>query len=163
MPVCPHCKTQQARRRLNACPGCGKPIQVVDGEWIAEYGDISPSTVILNHFCDLVSEQQSARAGCEITYRIPRRGNIWRREIHIAQALFVEADSDMELALKSLNRLFTDPQFAWRSRNSLLLLRRDYSLSLAIERGLRTKRAAQADREAHFFDSVSERAQIFSD
>lgn len=133
MPICPNCNTQQARRKEGACPNCAIPILIHDGEWFA-HGAESPGMILLEHFEQRASERQSLLRDTTIHFQIPRKGLSFQRELVAARQLLTRAGNNLELALRTIDVLYSNATFSWKNRSSLLQLHFDFDLALVIDR-----------------------------
>ena len=160
MPDCPVCHTDVKRRQDGKCPSCAVPLVSVDGEWI-DASETSPGVILLRYFETLVSRQQSATAGVPVTWHIPPRGATYRMELALAGRL-VKETGDLQLAVAALGLLFTRKQFCWKTYTSLLQLKRDFSLALAIASAQRDAEDTERRLQQEALESLRSREDLFN-
>lgn len=161
MPLCPSCKTNQSKRTQGACPECGEPVELFNGRWYRTSVG-TPTVSLVEEFERLVTAKQSAGRKVPVVFRFPRKASGYRTELSQAEILLDLADGDYDLALHALNLLFTEDQFRWKSHVSLLYLKKDFLLALAISRSERKASEQEAQRNTRVIDRLMEQEDIFS-
>ncbi len=159
MPPCPKCGLDIKRRKAGACPVCSTDLQASVEGWV-DVSAASSSVLLLSHFEELVSRQQSAISKTQVVWKIPRRGLTYRTELVLAKQLVHEA-GDLDMAFVALDLLFTRKQFAWKTYTSLMQLRRDYSVALAIATAELDAEEAEARRRYDTLASLRSRENLF--
>lgn len=161
MPVCPACHTEQTRRVAGGCPNCGISVNVYKGNWFrTSLG--SPNAALLHHFEKLVSKQLS-KGDVQVNFTIPRKNKMrYNRELATAERLLDAANYDYSLATDTLELLFTDKRFSWKSKDSLLWLERDFTTALAIVRAIRAQEEHKKREEQTLVRNVLAKEDIFS-
>ena len=86
----------------------------------------------------------------------------YRRELVGAERLLALADYDYDLAAESLDMLFSDRRFNWRMRQSLLWLKNDFLITMAIAKADRAERQAQQARAEQAYQAAMTQENIFS-
>ena len=160
MPICPSCKQEFDRRKNGECPGCGTAVQNYNGRWYREEIG-SPTIAILEHFEKRVSMKQRAERDAPVNYRIPRKGDRFRRELVVAERLLDSAD-DIDVVLKTIDFLFDDRQFNFKSRSSLMGIEKDFGLAMAIVIAVQEAEEAKRKQDTSAIDKILRRENIFS-
>lgn len=161
MPTCPQCKTEQTKRKNDACPNCGTEVSVYAGMWFrTELG--SPTAALVEHFEDLVSKRQSAKVKANVIFRIPRKSSTFRRELRGAEALLELAEWDFELARDALTHLFENTEYSWKSWTTLLYLKNEFILALGVVKALKEEREKKEAHSNSIFDQIMAQEDLFS-
>jgi hypothetical protein len=160
MAICPACQTEQKKREAGVCPNCRVKIEIHGGRWFRA-GMGSPNAALLEQFEKRVSESLSAGREVPVIYRIPRKGVRFRRELAVAERLIEAADYDYTLAVETLDVLFADRRFNWKTRDSLLWIERDYNLALAIARSNREAARLQLEKEQKAVKGILKKENLF--
>jgi hypothetical protein len=161
MAVCPYCKTDQTKRKGDACPNCGGEVEIYKGFWFRS-GLGSPTVAILERFEDLVSRRLGEGRQLKVSFSIPRKGLRYKRELVVAERLLVSAGYDFDLVLACLEILFTDKEFSWKARDTLLYIETDFNTALAIARAIRSKEEANRLIEQRALESILNQEDIFN-
>lgn len=160
MPICPTCKKESARRKNEGCPECGQLVEVHDGHWF-KYGTGSPAARLLHEFENRVSQQLSASRGVRVLFSIDAKGPRYKREMSAAHQMLVECKYDLDLALATLDILFTDNDFNWKTRSSMLDLYRDIPRAIAIATAILTEAQTEAQKNTALFNKLMAEEDIF--
>jgi hypothetical protein len=161
MPLCPECRTEQSRRVRGTCPNCHMPVEAYDGMWYRA-GTGSPAVAILRYFEDKVSTAMSVGRPNKVVFIIPKIGSRYQRELAASQRLLKSANFDIDLVKETLNILFSDRRFSWKTRNSLLWINGDFTLAMAVALANREAALKRQAEEAKVLQSVLVREDIFS-
>lgn len=155
MPVCPECRTDQARRVQGECPNCNTPVSLYKGRWYrTENGN--PAVQILECFERLYSKKLSSQRDKPIRFNFPRKSPQYHRNMVIAEKLLEEADFDIDTTVEALRLLFEDNHFSWKSFSSLLMVRNDWPTAVALARSNIEDKRRRKDSERTFFDRLPE-------
>jgi hypothetical protein len=160
MPVCPVCHIKQERRVGGACPNCGAQVEVHKGLWYRA-GLGSPSVAILKHFEKRVSQSLSYGCSNPVIFTIPRKGIRYKRELVTAERLLNDCDGDYDLAIASLDVLFDDNKFNWKTRDTLLYIEPEFLVALAIAKADQEIKREKERREAQALAQIMNREDIF--
>lgn len=160
MPVCPVCKTEQKKRKNDACPNCGTRIEIHDGLWY-HLGSGSPSLRIVRHLEKRVTESVNRGRERKIIFTIPEKSAQFKRELVTASRYIDQAGGDVDLVIETLDILFTHKRFSWRSWTSLIGMR-DFSLALAIAKANRDQVAAKNTASSTAYQTVMQKENIFA-
>lgn len=125
MPLCPSCKTEQAKRKGGKCPSCGVSITLDRGEWML--GDPKLTSRFIK------SWDRNQRVRLRVDFFISTRSLAYGAEIKFASKLITEAGS-IDTALEALNYYYTDKRFSWINTNSLRYLYNSWGTVLALVR-----------------------------
>lgn len=165
--ICPECKTEQSRRKGGACPNCNTAVNVWsprDGApmWY-RIGDDTPPASLVRTFELMISKRLSAGRDRPVDFNFPRKHSQYKVQVATAEQLLAEADNDMDVAEEALRLLFTDKQWSFKSFTSLLLVRKDWPVVVAIAKSnVDHQRSLNAGEEA-FFDRLEARGSVFFD
>lgn len=160
MMVCPKCKKEYPNRKNGTCPGCGTPVIIYKGKWyLADDG--TPTVAIIRQFERRVSEKQSKSRGIPVVFEIPRKGNRYKLELVFASRYLDEAAGDLDLVMASLDILFHDPDFNFKTQVSLVGLYKDYSLALAIAKAKAAAQQRKDKTEQNTFNALLEKEDVF--
>jgi len=122
----------------------------------------SPTVALVEHLEKRVTHRQSAMRGTFVYYTIPRKGTRWTRELVSAERLLKLADMDYDLAAETIDLLFSDKQFNFKTNDSLMYLDKDFTLALAIVKAERAARAAKnTTATAAFERAIARNAELF--
>jgi hypothetical protein len=161
MPTCPACRTTQDKRKKGKCPGCGADVDIYKGIWV-QTGSKSPSMALLRHFENLVSDSLSRQRSTQVIFSFPVKSLGYRRELASAGEMFAIAEYDLELAKAAMTILFTDRKYSWKTRNTLVWLRSDFTTALAEAKALREAAKKAEEIEVQAAARVMSREDIFS-
>lgn len=161
MPMCPACHTEQSKRIKGSCPNCETPVSLYKGFWFrTSLG--SPNEALLRHFEKLVSAQLS-RGGIQANFTVPRKNKMrYSRELATAERLLDVAGYDFGLATATLELLFTDKRFSWKTKDSLLWIERDYSTAITIMQALRNYEQQKKRKEQALVQNILAKEDVFS-
>jgi hypothetical protein len=160
--ICPNCKQEATRRRNGACPNCGVEVGIHDGVWYLS-GPNSPNLTILKYFEQRVRKHQSALRGRHVPFRFRKKGVGYKQELVAAGRLFKQADYDLELVKDSIDILFSDPDFSWKLRTSMMYIAKDFNLALAIAHTNKQRKEEERAREMDAEERILSRENIFAD
>jgi hypothetical protein len=161
MPICPACHTEQTKRLRGCCPKCNIPVDVYKGRWYRA-GIGSPTLGILTHFEERVSQSLSYGRPSKVNFSVPRKSLRYKRELVSAEQMLNEADGDYDLVLSAINILFNDTKFNWKTRDSLMGIRRDFTLALAIAKADVEAEQAKKKKEMEVLTSIFSRENVFN-
>jgi hypothetical protein len=161
MPTCPHCRTEQTKRVGGKCPSCKTPVDVYNGRWF-ESGTKSPSITVLHYFEDLVSKALSNGRSTPVIFSVPVKGLSYRRELAAAAELIELSDYDLSLVRETLDILFSDKRFNWKTRQTLMWITKDFVVALAIAKSNREAAQKAKDSETDVLRRVMSREDVFS-
>ena len=162
MPLCPACKREFTKRKSGACPNCGEEIELHNGYYYrTSIG--APTQSVLNHFEALVSKQTSRAQGMQVPFHISKKTPQYRRDMAQAQRFLDICEGDHDLVIETLNVLFENPQFSFKTRSSMTSLSYDFPLALAIAQAIVAKKAEQKSAAQEMFCQVMNREDIFAD
>lgn len=161
MPICPNCRTNQTRRRDGVCPACGTPIKIHKGFWYRDTQG-SPPSQLLKFFLGLVSDNISRDKQFRVQYEIPEKSLRWVREMVLADRILLKTDGDIELAKETIQTLFTEKQWSWKTYTSLGTIYADFDLALALVKSRRVALKKIAAKERSFAEKVQNKEDIFS-
>jgi hypothetical protein len=108
-----------------------------------------------------VSKQQTERQGIKVGFKFSRKTPQYKREIVEAERILEICDGDLDLVLETFAILFTNKDFSFKTRNSLLPIQRDFMLSLAVAQGIRAEKEKQRQKAVSNIDRVARRENIF--
>lgn len=162
MPICPACKEESGRRTDGACPKCGTPVMLHDGHWFLE-GPDSPVEKILMHFEDHKTTALRRKKGSgAMRFVIPRNHPLFKKEMEIASKYLAAADYDLDLVLKSLDVLFEDPDYAWRTwGDSLSTMWDSFITAMSIARGILEQEEEKVQRQREAYEKLQQREDLF--
>jgi hypothetical protein len=159
--ICPNCKSEFRQRKNEACPACDEPLQIYNGmAYRTSLG--SPTVALLEHFERHVSRQTSEIQKKQLVFRIPRGGPRYRRELAESQKLLDLCDGDYDAAAETLDVLFTNKQFKWRSYVSLIGIQKVFLLAKVVGDNLRAERQQADALQAAYFERIMQQENIFS-
>jgi len=161
MPTCPACKEDSPRRKNEACPKCNQLVEVHDGHWF-KYGTGSPAAVLLREFEDRVTQQLTLQRNKKMTFSIQKKSPRYRREMAAANQMLVECGHDLDLAIATMEVLFTDNDFNWKTRSTMLNLYGDIPRALAIATATLNEQLEAEQKNAALFNKLMEEEDIFS-
>lgn len=145
MPICPKCKTENDRRgRGGVCPNCGVSVTLYDGGWFIT-GEDSPVNTFIKKYEQLYS----------LYITKGKQSNAWKipktkvaREMAQAKRIISEiCGGDLELALKSLEILFTDKRWSYRNYSTLLFTINDLYSSKVVAEELLNREKKKEEEE----------------
>ncbi len=151
MPVCPNCKSKHSRRKYGTCPTCGEQVRLYQGRWYLS-GCNSPSVEVLEYFEHLVSKRQAIKRNILCSFRIPRKGGGYEKELVFANRLLGMTDGDISLVKDALWQLFNNRQFSWKTYTSLTYLQKDFVLALVIARA---RNKSEKERQAQEHEAIN--------
>lgn len=161
MPICPECKTDQPKRKDGRCPACSTPVEIHKGYWFrTEIG--SPTVALVELFENLVSEWQSNKRRLNVVWKIPRKSGRYKLELVSAERLLELAEYNYELAEKSLRFLFTDSQFNWKNRNTLVYIDADFVIALSVVRPMLEAKQEKESKSLKVLRQIEEMDDLFS-
>jgi len=160
MPVCPACKTEQKKRKNDACPNCGARIEIHDGMWFL-MGAGSPSLRVVRHLEKCITDSVNKGREKKILYTIPEKSAQFKRELVTASRYIDQAGGDVDLVIEALDILFTHKRFSWRSWNSLVGMV-DYPLALTIAKANREQALARNAASSTAYQEVMQKENIFA-
>lgn len=160
MPVCPSCKKEQAKRVSGACPNCHAQVEVHNGRWF-QTGTGSPNVAIVRHFEKLVSGSLSRGRPDKVVFSIPIIGLRYKRELVAAGRLLELCDYDLELVKSTLDLIFVDRRFSWKTRNTLLYIESEFVVALALVRANQKLQSQAAAEEHKVLTQVLQRENVF--
>jgi len=161
MPICPSCKTNQARRKDGMCPNCLEDIIIYEGEWYLE-AEGAPTQQILSTFEDCVSHKLSTTTR-NVLWSVRKGTEKYKRELGFAKILLEQCDMDLDFAKQVLAEAFYGAKFAWKDRQSLKSVLGDSSLIIAIVRAKQREEDAKQRREQSAYEKVMSGEDIFND
>lgn len=120
MAICPKCKAEHTKRgKGGVCPSCRTPITIHEGVWFDTSGE-SPTTIFINeyeqHYSRWLTNGKSSNS-----WKIPKR-HIPRETKQASRIILEVCGGDLELALRSLEILFTDKRWSFRNYSTLLFM-----------------------------------------
>ena len=161
MPICPSCKSEIKARKNGACPVCSEPLQIYNGMLYRESVGSVPSAV-LAAFEKHVSIRTSHRQGYPVQFHFSKKTAQYKLELTMAERLLAQCDGSLELALKTLDVLFDNPQFSFKTRSSLAQCVKDTPLAISIaQAALENEHRLENARNA-YLDVAMSRPSIFS-
>jgi len=123
MPICPKCNTEHSKRRKGGvCPSCGTSIIIHNGDWFSE--DVEdPINIFIRKYEKLYSLWLT-KGTSQSAWRINKH-KIARETAQAKEILFNIFNGDIELAIKSLEILFTDSRWKYRNYSTLIFTLND--------------------------------------
>ena len=153
MPRCPQCQEISARRKNEACPKCGIPVKLRDGEWFL-FGENAPNIELLKYWETLLSERIGQ------PFRLPRKSTRYFREAKFAQDLINWVHGDFAVAKQALWLAFNDKGWSWKTMTSLISLDKDWptltTMARAIVRDQQHREQAAQERYTDLMDLEDE-------
>lgn len=160
MPLCPQCHQEVHKRRNEACPLCGQAISLHKGNFYRTE-DGAPNLAIITEFEKLVGQQLSKAQGTTIPFRMNHKSAAFRSELVTAEQIFDQCDNDLDLARRTLNELFSNRLWSWKSRSSLRHLLTDMNAAVAIARVAQQAANADVARQLTLADQLSQKEDVF--
>ena len=158
---CPACTIEFSRRQDGCCPNCGEELLIHKG-YAFRASDGTPNTKIVLEFEKLVSQNLSAAQHMEVPFRIPRKSAQYRVELAQAEKLLEMTDYDIDIVFRTLDVLFTNRRFSFKTRSSLMQVMRDWPVGMAIARAIKQREATQMSDQERNLASVMSREDIFA-
>jgi hypothetical protein len=157
---CPQCKQQVKKRKNETCPHCGQAISIYKGQYYRTE-DGAPPMQIIAAFEKYVSQFLSKKQNVTVPFRVSRKGNKWAMELRAAENILAECDDDLDLALRTINQLFENQLWAWKSRASLYHLTKDLPAAKAIASVAQQAATAEYVREQVIALQLENKEDIF--
>jgi hypothetical protein len=158
---CPACTIEFSRRQDGCCPNCGEELLIHKG-YAFRASDGAPNVKIVLEFEKLVSQNLSAAQRMEVPFRIPRKSAQYRVELAQAEKLLEMTDYDIDIVLRTLDVLFTNKRFSFKTRSSLTQVMRDWPVGMAIAKAIKQREATQMSAQERNLASVMSREDIFA-
>jgi hypothetical protein len=117
---------------------------------------------ILKHFERLVSQKQAQARGIPVVFKVPPKGHRYKLELVFAARLLDEAGGELDLVRSTLDTLFFDRDFNFKTRTSLVGIQKDYTLALSIVQAQEAAKKLADKIKQKSFDMVMDREDIFS-
>lgn len=155
MPVCPGCKQEFPRRKNGACPGCGIPVRIRDGQWYS-LTEGAPNIRLLEYWEKCIAERLNS------PFSIPRKSERYKREAKFAQDLLAEAGYDIDLALQGIWVIFNDKHFSFKLPTTLLFIRHDWLAALTIARRILKERRKQEELDRKRYEEYKEMEDLWT-
>lgn len=160
MPICPTCK-KDTHLKKGACAICGQALAVYNGMYYRD--DLgSPTIALLEKFEHMVSVQTSKKQGASIVFRVPRKSGLYKRELVEAQRLLDLCGGDYDLAEITLQVLFENKQFAFKTRTTLIGLGRDFVLAQAVAEHIMEMARKKSALEESVFEKLEAREDVWA-
>ena len=160
MKPCPVCKAEIKSRVNGACPNCIEQIELHDGVYY-KAGVGSPTVAILHHFEELATLMVSKMLGKEINFVFNKKSVSYKREMVEAQRILKECEYDLILAFEALDVLFQNMQFSYKTRTSMIGIRRDMPMAMAIAKVQLQEKNKIVDQQENTFDLIMSKEDIF--
>lgn len=159
--ICPACSNEFKRRSGESCPSCGEELLLHAG-YAFRASDGSPPQRVVVEFEKLLSQQISARQRMHVPFRFPRKSSAYKLELAQAERFLQQVDYDLDLVLRTLDVLFTNKQFSFKTRSSMLQLVRDFPVATAIATAIRARASEAQNRQNEMLQDVLSRPDIFA-
>jgi len=161
MAMCPMCKTEQTKRVAGLCPNCKEPISIYKGVWYRDTGS-SPTVTILEFLENSVSKNLTAESGKPVVFKINKKSPTYKRELVTAELLLSDADHDINKVIRAIALLFSDKKFNWKLRTSLVQVRFDFPLALAIVTSIMDAEEEEYLKQQKQLNKIMRKEDVFS-
>jgi hypothetical protein len=119
---------------------------------------------IIAEFEKRVSQYLSGKAGTTVPFRINRKiKSKWSMELRTAEQILEACDYDLDLAFRTIDELFTNPTWSWKSRSSLTQLMPDFDSAFAIASVAQQLAIANHERELELKATLDQKEDVFGD
>lgn len=130
MAICPECGNEHNRRdKGGVCPSCGIEIIIYNGTWFSTNGE-NPVNIFIRKYEKLYSLWLT-KGQSQNTWRI-NKNKLAREMSQAKEIIFNIFNGDLELALKSLEILFSDKRWKFRNYSTLIFTINDLYITKVV-------------------------------
>jgi len=136
------------------------PLQLYNGFFYREAIG-TPTVAILAHLEKRVSQVLSYGRPNKVVFHIPSKSPRYRRELIAAERLLARTSGDFDLVIATLDLLFDDRRFQWKSYDSLIYIDKDFTTALAIAKANQEITKEREKRTAEAIAATLNREDVF--